>query len=167
MSDAVSIRIRVYTHFSPTRKCGSVKRVYILGRVETECYCTSIRRATRKLTELYDAALEPVGINVAQLGLLRRLDRSCARPLSIQELAERSELERSTVARNVRVLEKQGLVELGESTEDRRVSTVLLSDKGLDALEQADPLWQSAQHEVERMFGRQSASKLRSLLLSI
>jgi DNA-binding MarR family transcriptional regulator len=116
---------------------------------------------------LYDAALEPVGINVAQLGLLRRLDRSCARPLSIQELAERSELERSTVARNVRVLEKQGLVELGESTEDRRVSTVLLSDKGLDALEQADPLWQSAQHEVERMFGRQSASKLRSLLLSI
>ncbi len=141
--------------------------MYILGLMETACYCTSVRRATRKLTELYDAALEPVGINVAQFGLLRRLDRSCATPLSIQELAERSELERSTVARNVRVLEKHGFVELGGSTEDRRVSTILLSDKGLDALEQGDPLWQNAQHQVEEMLGQQTASKLRSVLLSI
>jgi DNA-binding MarR family transcriptional regulator len=133
----------------------------------TACYCTSLRRATRKITELYDAALEPAGINVAQFGLLRRLDRSCATPLSIQELAERSELERSTVARNVRVLEKHGFVKLGGSNEDRRLSTVLLSGKGLDALEQGDPLWQNAQQQVEEMLGRQTASKLQSLLLSI
>jgi DNA-binding MarR family transcriptional regulator len=141
--------------------------MYILVLMDTECYCTSIRRATRKITELYDAALEPVGINVAQFGLLRRLDRFRAEPLSIQELAERSELERSTVARNVRVLEKRRFVELGWSDEDRRASTILLSAKGLDALERGDPLWHSAQREVEEMLGQQTARKLRSLLLSI
>lgn len=141
--------------------------MYILVLMETACYCTSIRRASRKITELYDAALEPVGINVAQFGLLRRLGRSNAAPLSIQELAERSELERSTVARNVRVLEKHGFVELGWSDEDRRASTILLSDKGLDALEQGEPLWQNAQHQVEEMLGRQTASRLRSVLLSV
>jgi DNA-binding MarR family transcriptional regulator len=135
--------------------------------VETECYCTSIRRATRKITALYDAALEPVGINIAQFGLLRRLDRSCASPVSIQELAERSELERSTVARNVRVLEKHGFVELGGSNEDRRAATILLSDEGLSALEQGDPLWENAQRQVEEILGQQTASKLRSLLLSV
>jgi DNA-binding MarR family transcriptional regulator len=135
--------------------------------METECYCTSIRRATRRLTALYDGALEPVGINVAQFGLLRRLGRSSPSPLSIQELAERSELERSTVARNIRVLEKHGLVELRGSTEDRRASMIFLSDKGLAALEQADPLWRSAQRQVEKMLGRGTASKLRSLLLSV
>jgi DNA-binding MarR family transcriptional regulator len=135
--------------------------------METECYCTSIRRATRKITALYDAALEPVGINVAQFGLLRRLDRSSASPLSIQELADRSELERSTVARNVRVLEKHGFVELGGSTEDRRSSTILLTDEGLAALEQGVPLWHDAQRQVEEMLGQQTASKLRSVLLSL
>lgn len=135
--------------------------------METECYCTSVRRATRKLTALYDAALEPVGINIAQFGLLRRLGRSSPSPLSIQELAERSELERSTVARNVRVLERHGFVELGGSVEDRRASAILLSDEGLAALEQGDPLWRSAQRQVEEMLGKQTASKLRSLLLSV
>jgi DNA-binding MarR family transcriptional regulator len=56
---------------------------------------------------------------------------------------------------------------LGGSNEDRRASTILLSDKGLDALEQGDPLWQNAQHQVEEMLGQQTASKLRSLLLSL
>lgn len=141
--------------------------MYILVFMETECYCTSVRRATRKITALYDAALEPVGINIAQFGLLRRLGRSSPSPLSIQELAERSELERSTVARNVRVLERHGFVELGGSVEDRRASAILLSDEGLAALEQGDPLWRSAQRQVEEMLGKQTASKLRSLLLSV
>ena len=135
--------------------------------METECYCTSIRLATRKITALYDSALEPVGVNVAQWGLLRHLDRSGATPISIQDLAERVELERSTVARNVRVLEKHGFVELGDSTEDRRASTIVLSDEGLAALEHGEPLWESAQHRVEEMLGAQAASELRSLLLSI
>lgn len=135
--------------------------------METDCYCTSIRWATRKITALYDAALEPVGVNVAQWGLLCRLEKAPVRPLSIHDLAKRSELEQSTVGRNVRVLEKHGFVELGESIEDRRAATILLTGKGLAALEQGAPLWENAQRQVEEMLGSQTASTLRSILLSV
>jgi len=133
----------------------------------TDCYCTSLRAATRKVTALYDVALRPVNVNVAQWGLLRRLDAAALSPVSIQELSERCELERSTVARNVRVLEKLGLVRLGESADDRRAATIVLTRRGLSVLERGAPLWQQAQSQVEDMLGRANAVELRSVLLSI
>jgi DNA-binding MarR family transcriptional regulator len=139
--------IHVYTHF-----------------VETECYCTSLRAATRRMTSIYDAALAPVGVNVAQWGLLRKLDRV---PISIQELADRAELERSTVARNVRVLEKAGLVQLGESPADRRAATIVLTDAGLSVLRRGKPHWRRAQQQVEQRLGRADAIDFRALLLSL
>jgi len=141
-------------------------RVYTRN-MDTPCYCTSLRAATRKITALYDAALQPLNINVAQWGLLRRLDAVTLVPLSIQELAERSELERSTVARNVRVIERLGLVQLGESPEDRRAATIVLTDQGLSVLGRGAPLWQDAQTQVEEMLGQANAGQLRSVLLSI
>lgn len=138
--------------------------MYILVLVKTDCYCTSLRTATRKITAVYDAAMAPVGVNVAQWGLLRKLGEV---PMSIQNLAEVAELERSTVARNIRVLERDGLVALGESVEDRRAATIVLTDQGLEVLRTGEPLWQSAQRQVEQLLGRRPASDLRALLLSL
>ncbi|MCW2757107.1 MAG: transcriptional regulator, MarR family [Nocardioidaceae bacterium] len=135
--------------------------------METDCYCTSLRSATRKLTALYDAALEPAGVNVAQWGLLRRLDTAQPDPVSIQTLAERAELERSTVARNVRVLEKLDLVRLGESRQDRRLATIALTAAGRTTLERGAPLWEAAQSQVEERLGSTGAHELRSVLLSL
>lgn len=141
--------------------------MYILVLVKTDCYCTSLRAATRKITAVYDAALAPVGVNVAQWGLLRKLGEVSQVPMSIQNLAEVAELERSTVARNIRVLEREGLVALGESVEDRRAATIVLTDQGLAVLRTGEPLWQSAQRQVEQLLGRRPASDLRALLLSL
>ena len=135
--------------------------------MKTDCYCTSLRAATRKMTALYDAALEPAGINVAQWGLLRRLDTAQPDPVSIQTLAERAELERSTVARNVRVLEKLGLLRVGESRQDRRFATIALTAAGRATLEHGAPLWEAAQSQVEEMLGDTVAQELRSVLLSL
>ena len=135
--------------------------------MKTDCYCTSLRAATRKVTALYDAALEPAGVNVAQWGLLRKLDTTPPDPVSIQTLAERAELERSTVARNVRVLEKLGLVRLGESRQDRRSATIALTAGGRATLENGAPLWEAAQSQVEEMLGGTVAHELRSVLLSL
>lgn len=142
-------------------------RVYTRFVVKTDCYCTSIRAATRRISALYDAALEPIGVNVAQWGLLRKLDASPGRSFSIGELAARVELERSTVSRNVRVLARLGLVELSESLEDRRASTIALSRRGLVAIEQGAPLWEDAQRQFEQMLGIERATQLRSVLLSV
>lgn len=135
--------------------------------VETECYCTSLRVAARRASAIYDRALEPAGINVAQWSLIRRLPLPGADPISIQDLAERAELERSTVARNIRVLVKLGLVEMTTSPEDRRAAALVLTKKAVAVTAEALPLWQSAQAEIEQTLTATSAAELRHLALSI
>ncbi|GAA1940949.1 MarR family winged helix-turn-helix transcriptional regulator [Microbacterium aoyamense] len=135
--------------------------------METDCYCTSLRVAARRASAVYDRALEPAGINVAQWGLLRRLPLPGSEPITIQELAERAELERSTVARNVRVLVKLGLVEMTTSSVDRRASALVLTEKAVAVSANALPLWESAQAEIEELLTADSAADLRRLALSI
>lgn len=116
---------------------------------------------------MYDAALAPVGVNVAQWALLRKLSAAPDAGLSIGELAERTELERSTVSRNVRVLARLGLVELTGSTADRRAAAISLTAPGRAVLERGAPLWQQAQEQVETLLGADAAGQLRSLLRSV
>src|SRR5574337_549456 len=78
--------------------------------MKSPCYCSTLRAAARKATALYDEALAPAGVNVAQYGLLRRVERRGT--VSLTELGRLSELDRSTVGRNARVLERLGLARL-------------------------------------------------------
>ena len=133
--------------------------------MKTDCYSTTLRTATRKVTGLYDAALKPAGINIAQLALLRRLSDETA--LSVEDLARSAELERSTATRNVRVLEKQGLVSVGKSDTDRRAVTILLTPHGVDTRHRSEPLWEQAQRQFEANVGVDAARALRSLLRAV
>jgi DNA-binding MarR family transcriptional regulator len=119
------------------------------------------------MTALYDRALEPAGITVAQWSLMRRIPSPGDEPITIHELAERAELERSTVARNLRVLAKSGLVKMSTSSADKRASAIVLTEQAVNVAAVARPLWQSAQAEVERMLSADDAGRLRSLALSV
>ncbi|CAH1654856.1 MarR family winged helix-turn-helix transcriptional regulator [Chelatococcus asaccharovorans] len=118
--------------------------------MSTPCHCTNLRIATRKVAALYDAALSPVGINIAQYALLRTIARR--QPISLTELAKHLELDRSTMGRNVRVIQKLGLVELGRG-EDQREATVTLSEHGSTVLRKAEPLWDRCQDEIGERLG--------------
>ena len=132
--------------------------------METRCYCAALRAASRKTTALYDAALAPAGIGVAQFSLMRRIER--VGMVSLTELAGLAELDRSTVGRNVRVLERMGLVR--EATaEDRRETAVSLTDAGRETVRRAAPLWAEAQRRVELALGASGAEALRALALSL
>eukprot|EP01035_Chromulina_nebulosa_P049431 gene49431-67135_t len=69
----------------------------------SSCYCILLRKASRRLSALYDEALEPFGINIGQFSQLRNIRRS--QPVSLTALGGVMELDRSTVGRNTRVLE--------------------------------------------------------------
>lgn len=83
----------------------------------TSCLCTQLRRASRGVTRRYDDALAAVGLGAAQFSLLRHVQR-LGQP-SISLLADAMGLDRSTLGRNLRVLEEQGLVQLGEGRDLR------------------------------------------------
>lgn len=128
--------------------------------MQSSCYCFNLRAAARKTTALYDEALAPAGINVAQFGLLRRIQRVGAP--SLTELAGLAELDRSTVGRNVKVLERMGLVGNGPG-EDHREAAVSLTAAGAEAIRNAAPLWDEAQRRVEGVLGLEGARALRAL----
>jgi DNA-binding MarR family transcriptional regulator len=125
------------------------------------CYCSSLRLAARKVTAAYDEALAPVGVNVAQFAMLRRIERT--EPVSLTELGEVCDLERSTVGRNAKVLERMGLVRIGIG-EDQREATLSLTVGGRAILKAGAPLWDGAQERIERALGRDDAARLLSLL---
>ena len=132
--------------------------------MQTPCYCAALRVATRKTTALYDEALAPAGIGVAQFGLMRRIKASGA--LSLTELARLAELDRSTVGRNVRVLARMGLVS-ETAAEDQRETAVALTEAGREAVRRAAPLWEDAQRRVRSALGEKGAEALRALALSL
>ena len=129
--------------------------------LKSHCICTHLRRAARGVSRHYDEALVGFGINVAQFSLLRHLQR-LDRP-SITTLAEAMGLERSTLGRNLRVLEEQGLLQLGEGR-DLRAREVRLTEAGLQRIEQALPLWEQVQRELNARLGADRRAELMRLL---
>lgn len=126
-----------------------------------DCYCTVLRSATRRMAAFYDEAMAPLGINIAQFSLLRSIAR--LEPVILTELGRRMELDRSTIGRNVRVLERMGLVKLG-SGKDRREATVTLTEAGRRVLQEAAPLWETAQAALEARMGVKATQELREIL---
>ncbi len=132
--------------------------------MQTRCYCAALRAASRKTTALYDEALAPAGIGVAQFSLMRRIERA-GKP-SLTEIARLAELDRSTIGRNVRVLVRSGLV-AETAAEDQRETAVALTEAGAETLRRAAPLWNDAQRRIEAALGGAGAEALRALALSL
>lgn len=127
----------------------------------TSCICIDLRKASRRLTGFYDEALAPAGVNIAQFSLLRKLRRHGAVSLSV--LADLVELDRSTLGRNLRVLEKMGLVTLGPG-KDQRESVAELTPSGQMTLSEGDPLWDRAQADIATRIGADGVRQLQALL---
>ena len=133
--------------------------------MSSQCYCALLRGAARKVTAMYDDALTPVGVTLAQFRLLRLIERAPG-PLSLTELGRVAELDRSTMGRNVRLLQRQDLVRIAPGG-DQREATVRLEEAGRQALRDATPLWSDAQRRIETVLGTDTARQLQTLLQSL
>lgn len=130
----------------------------------TECLCTRLRRASRGVSKLYDDALSGVGLSVAQYSLLRHLQR-LDQP-SITDLADAVGLERSTLGRNLRLLEGRSLVALADGA-DQRNRLVSLTIKGEKLLAEALDAWQGVQLELKHRLQPHHLQALEELLASL
>jgi DNA-binding MarR family transcriptional regulator len=125
------------------------------------CVCTRARRAARSLTSRYDAALKPVGLQITQFSLLRTIDRMG--PVNVSTLAEAMLLDRSTLGRNLTVLERRGMLVLTGGA-DQRDRSVTLAPSARRLLQQALPRWEEAQRLVSKTLGKRGVADLSSLL---
>lgn len=125
------------------------------------CICMDIRVAARRLTEIYDEALAPSGITVTQFSQLHKI-KTLGSP-TFKELSDASGLDRSTLGRNIRVLEKLELVSI-QTGEDARTRKILVTHKGMNAFKDAAPLWFSVQQERKNAIGADARHQLTDLL---
>jgi len=128
------------------------------------CYCNTLRIAARKVSAIYDDALAPIGINIAQFGLLRKIER--AGTISLTGLGRLSELDRSTIGRNAKVLQRMKLIRT-VAGDDQREAMLTLTKQGARIVSEGAPLWDLAQQRVETALGVEGTAHLRALLQAL
>ena len=126
-----------------------------------DCACFNTRKAARLLGQFYDQALEPSGLKNTQFSALAVAEHHGA--ISITELSRAMDIERTTLTRNLQVLERDGLIKLGAGV-DARSKTVVVTGKGRRRLQAALPLWAAAQEQVLQGFGGKRWKSLRTEL---
>jgi DNA-binding MarR family transcriptional regulator len=128
----------------------------------TICNGTALRKATRRVSQLYDAVLAPCGLRSTQRSILIHIAR--AGTPTMGDLAAALVLDRSALAHNLKPLERDGLVAIVVDPNDKRSRLVKLTDLGETRLQQSMNLWKRAQHRFETTFGAEQATALRAAL---
>ena len=124
---------------------------------EVVCVCATARMAARALTRVYDRALEPAGIRTSQFSILARLLEEG--PLPLSRLAARLAMDRTTLARDLRPLERRGIVSVSVGS-DRRVRMAALTLAGSRLVDDVRPLWKDVQRDVRSRLGPDHVARL-------
>ncbi len=127
---------------------------------DLQCTCYRLRRATRRVTALYDEALAPLALTVTQMNVLVALALRGPRPMAV--LAADLGMDASTMTRTLKPLLNRELVVMSPGS-DRRVRRVSLTEAGNALASKAVPLWRAAQRRVEAVL-RGDLARLHEML---
>ena len=130
------------------------------------CAGLQSRLAARRITQFLDRELRGSGVSTAQLGLMAQI--AAATDDTLGALAQRTGLDQSTLSRNLRALEADGLVEIASVESDLRRRMVWLTETGARRLERAIPVWRAAHAKLAKQLSvdlaRQLASETEALI---
>jgi DNA-binding MarR family transcriptional regulator len=125
-----------------------------------DCLCLASRKAARAITRAYDRQLRAHGLRATQFTVLAMLELKGPQPIG--ELARALGTERTTLTRNLALIEEQSLVTMRPG-DDARERIVAITPEGRKVLERALPAWRKAQEEITGSIGAPLADSLRRL----
>jgi DNA-binding MarR family transcriptional regulator len=128
----------------------------------SRCNCTALRKATRRISQLYDTALAPSGLKTTQRAILAQLGRS--EPTTVGQLAEALVMDAGALAHTLKPLERDRLIAVAVDPDDRRSRMITLTRPGRAKLAESDALWAKAQAGFDAAFGRVESDALRQAL---
>lgn len=136
------------------------------GDLSATAMCTSfnLRKAARAVTQFYDDALRDSGLKSTQFSLLAAASVAGTAPIS--RLAEEMAMDRTTLTRNLKPLETEGLLRI-EAGADRRVRNITITPEGEALLEKAAPMWRDAQTRIIDKLGDERWGELLRQLQSV
>ncbi|WP_188311813.1 MarR family winged helix-turn-helix transcriptional regulator [Salinarimonas soli] len=126
-----------------------------------QCLCLASRRASRAITRAFDRELRAHGLRATQFTLLATLSLKGGQ--TIGELAEFIVADRTTMTRNVALIEEKGLVEVRQHEDDARVRVVTITAWGRETLAAALASWGEVQGSLTEAMGTSAADGLRRL----
>ncbi|MDT7951194.1 MAG: MarR family winged helix-turn-helix transcriptional regulator [Acetobacteraceae bacterium] len=126
------------------------------------CTCFAVRRAARHVSQIYDGHLAPTGLRTTQYSLLNVLAGDG--PRSLVAIAKRMGMDRTTLGRNLRPLEREGLVSIDVDPQDRRGRALAITAQGRAKLAEARACWAAAQAAFEARYGKAETRDLHMTL---
>lgn len=130
--------------------------------IEADCVCFRMQRASRAIGHHFDVAFRPLQINNWQFTLLASIARPD--PLTVNGLAEHLGMDRTTTTKNLRPLERRGLLEIQRDPHDARARRIVLTGAGRELLSAAFDHWRRANAAVTSKFSDAELASLRSAL---
>ncbi|WP_085904552.1 MarR family winged helix-turn-helix transcriptional regulator [Kiloniella majae] len=130
----------------------------------TSCTCAGLRKATRLISQNYDATLKPSGLKATQYTLLATVHKTGALPM--KQLASVLGMDRTTLTRNLKPMIHKGFIQ-NEADTDQRIRLVRITKEGTRTLHEATPLWQVAQNRAIEVLGQKNWNSLMLVINKI
>ena len=124
------------------------------------CFCLASRQAARRITRLYDSHMQPSGIRVTQFTILSQLMLRGEMPIG--KLAAILGMERTTLTRNLTLLERQKWIS-SKAGDDPRSRMIAITAQGRGMVRRGFPYWSKAQVQVGKMLGADGQAALKIL----
>src|SRR5260370_16160944 len=106
---------------------------------EGRCHCTELRKASRRISQLYDAALAPSGLKTTQRAILAEIGRS--EPTTVGALADTLVMDAGGPAHTLKPPPRAKLVTIACDPPDRRNPLIRLTPLGRSQIGESDCLW--------------------------
>jgi len=129
---------------------------------KSSCSCTSLRKASRRLSLIYDAALAPTGLKITQRAILAEIGRSM--PCAVGALAEALVMDAGALAHTLKPLERDGYICSTANPDDRRHRLINLTSQGRAKLVESEKLWTQTQTAFEAAVGKAETKALHIAL---
>ena len=139
----------------------SNKKIRIAAdNISAVCIADKLRLISRVVTSIYDDALRPLGITLNQLNLLVVVAKF--EPTSPSKIGEWLHMNKSTVSRNINLMNRNGWLKIEPFGQGRSLQIRLLS-KGREIFKKSNPYWEKAQRNANKMLKKQGVEELKRI----
>ncbi|MAQ07113.1 MAG: hypothetical protein CMN50_05375 [SAR116 cluster bacterium] len=129
--------------------------------VQEYCNCYTIRKISSKISKIYDNALNTVDLKITQYAILKYI--IILKKTSLKNLSTAMDYNRSTLGRNIRVLERKKLIRFNKG-EDKREVEITITDDGQKIFKIARQSWENINNQISENLGKNKRKMLEEIL---
>ena len=129
-----------------------------------ECPALRVRQASRVVAKVFDDELAPFGLLSTQLPVLAATALFGDSGATMSQLAQALVMDRTTLTRSIRPLERAGLLRVARSPEDARAKIVVITRSGERMIKSIFPVWERALERLKKSLGAARLTDLHARL---